>query len=600
LGFALAFPFTSTSQTISGFETFGDNQFQTPITFFPSLRNQEKYQLRYDVSHASGRHAPKFGINFIHEPVLGGAFASSPEDLTVFVEDPTYYAGLLQSNEAEGAAQFTADRTCQPVTIQTGSGSQVVQPTPNTACHSTPAGNGSFSQNVQRLALYAQDSWRPTPHLTLNYGLRYQTTFGLLEGSGRSQLQNPAFITLQALQVPLLNGAPQDDRKQVAPRLGITYSPGDIGRTVFRAGAGLFYNDLAQNGWGTALQAVNQPAGPCSLTGTSGNYQLVGSGCITGGSASTGNVIGSNYKTPYAVHITAGFQHAFNRHFMASADYTHEEGYHGYRAYGYTGGQNLLSPLFPPSDTTDQQNLVPSVNVFNSDSRSTYDALMLHVQANTNRFSVVANYTLSSAKTWGCVLGELFDYVNGVCNPLDPFGPGDYGPSGEDVTSRFVLGATLHAPGGIEVSTLAQAESARPFTITTADNSGRISVNGVGESLDEVRGTPYIQVDLRISRPFKLNDRVVVRPFAEFFNLFNRNNSGANYVTNISLLPVPPNQAQLGNITSLCLDPACSSVQPIASINQLRVPGGALGDFFGPGTTVGTPFAAQLGVRVSF
>src|SRR3984957_18343993 len=50
LGFALAFPFTSTSQTISGFETFGDNQFQTPITNFPVLRNQEKYQVRYDVS----------------------------------------------------------------------------------------------------------------------------------------------------------------------------------------------------------------------------------------------------------------------------------------------------------------------------------------------------------------------------------------------------------------------------------------------------------------------------------------------------------------------------------------------------------------------
>ena len=36
LGFAMAFPFSSTSQTISGFETYGDNQFVTPITAFPS------------------------------------------------------------------------------------------------------------------------------------------------------------------------------------------------------------------------------------------------------------------------------------------------------------------------------------------------------------------------------------------------------------------------------------------------------------------------------------------------------------------------------------------------------------------------------------
>ncbi len=74
LGFALAFPFSSTSLTVSGFETFGDNQFATPITFFPSERNQEKYQLRYDLAHVAGGHALKFGVDFIHEPVLSGAF----------------------------------------------------------------------------------------------------------------------------------------------------------------------------------------------------------------------------------------------------------------------------------------------------------------------------------------------------------------------------------------------------------------------------------------------------------------------------------------------------------------------------------------------
>ena len=57
----------------------------------------------------------------------------------------------------------------------------------------TPAGDGSFSQNVQRLALYAQDSWRVSRHLTVNYGLRYQTTFGLFDASGQSQAANPSF-----------------------------------------------------------------------------------------------------------------------------------------------------------------------------------------------------------------------------------------------------------------------------------------------------------------------------------------------------------------------------------------------------------------------
>src|SRR5579863_3533090 len=67
LGFALAFPFSSTALTVSGFETFGDNQFATPITFFPSERDQEKFQLRYDMTNARPRHAFKFGVNFVHE-----------------------------------------------------------------------------------------------------------------------------------------------------------------------------------------------------------------------------------------------------------------------------------------------------------------------------------------------------------------------------------------------------------------------------------------------------------------------------------------------------------------------------------------------------
>ena len=71
--------------------------------------------------------------------------------------------------------------------------------------------------------------------------------------------------------------------------------------------------------------------------------------------------------------------------------------------------------------------------------------LLLHLQGNALRLNLVGNYTLSKAQTWGCVLGELFDYVNGVCSPLNAFGPGDYGPSGEDDRQRFVLGGIWHS-----------------------------------------------------------------------------------------------------------------------------------------------------------
>ncbi|MFZ1917754.1 MAG: carboxypeptidase regulatory-like domain-containing protein [Terriglobales bacterium] len=590
LGFALQFPFSVSSLTVSGHETFGDNQFATPITLFPSLRNQDKYQFRYDLSHVAGSHALKFGVNFIHEPVLSGAFAGNAETLVTFPNDPTFY-----TSSPGNLAQF-------PIDLANGQ-------------TTTPAGDGSFSQNVQRLGLYAQDSWRVMPHLTVNYGLRYQTTFGLFQGSGRSLAENAAYVTLQALQIPLVPTVPHDYRKQIAPRLGIAYSPGGSEKTVIRAAFGMFYNDLAQNGWATAFQGVNNTnavAGTCALTGGPGTYALSGTGCLTGGNTAAGNLIGSNYKTPYAIHITGGVQHVFNQHWTVSADYAHEQGNHGYRGYAYTsddgkGNGNLFTPLIPTSDPnydTDQANVVPNLNLFNSDNRSSYNALMIVAQGNVaRRFNLIAHYTLSRAQTWGCFLGELFDYVNGVCDPLHPFAPGDYGPSGEDVTHRFVLAGTLHIPGGVELTTITQAESARPITLTTPVGT-RAVVNGNETTLDQFRGTPYVQSDLRVSRPIKFGERWRIDPFAEFFNLFNRNNPGANYVTDISALPNPVND--LSNATMICSVPAQSFALCPSAVNitnpqkQLLFPAGGLGDFFGPGTTVGIPFAAQLGVRVTF
>ncbi len=198
LGFAMHFPSASTALTISGFETFGDNQFATPITLFPDLRNQDKYQFRYDLSHVAGSHALKFGVDFIHEPVLGGAFASTAEQFITYPSNPD----LLRRQ----SVQFyfvppTAQCNPEPDPVLN----------PGITCAYTPAGDGSFSQNVQRLGLYAEDSWRVSHHLTVNYGLRYQTTWGLLIGSGRSQADNAAYHNAA--------GAADSDRAQRAARL---------------------------------------------------------------------------------------------------------------------------------------------------------------------------------------------------------------------------------------------------------------------------------------------------------------------------------------------------------------------------------------------
>ncbi len=367
---------------------------------------------------------------------------------------------------------------------------------------------------------------------------------------------------------------------------------------MIRAGFGMFYNDLAQNGWVTAFQAVNEVPAPASSLPIP---------AVCRGPRMEARARSSIPRTRLLMPFTpvAGVEHAFSSHWMASADWTHETGVHAYRRYQYQAGYTLFSPLFArilrrsskmsPTSPYSGQITGPGMTHFRS-----------ICKRNVSRFSLVVNYTLSKAQTWGCVLGELFDYVDGVCDPLHPFAKGNYGPSGEDVTHRLVLAGTFHIPGGFDLSVLSQAESARPFTLTTpVDVNGlgdslddRAVVNGVQTGLDQFRGTPYLQTDIRISRPFHVHEHWRLMPFLEIFNLFNRNNPGANYVTNLAALPTPVND--LTNATAFCLNADCSKTQPITSLNQLRVPAGALGDFFGPGTTVGIPFSAQIGIRLSF
>ena len=138
--------------------------------------------MRYDLSHVAGSHALKFGVDSIHEPDLSGAFASLPRDHPVFGQ-PRFHIDYPPGADCGGITS--------PLPFYDVAPASQCNPEPSAqsgiTCSYTPAGDGSFSQNVQRLAFYAEDSWRATHHLTVNYGLRYQTTWGLFEGSGRSR-----------------------------------------------------------------------------------------------------------------------------------------------------------------------------------------------------------------------------------------------------------------------------------------------------------------------------------------------------------------------------------------------------------------------------
>jgi hypothetical protein len=131
---------------------------------------------------------------------------------------------------------------------------------------------GEGSAQVERVRntgvyLFAQDSWKVKPNLTLNYGLRWELNTPITDIAhhvqtfrpGQTSSVYPCQDTLNTdctaqnpigLVFPGDTGIPpaltQTYYKAIAPRIGIAWSPGKSGKTSIRAGFGLFYNPVEQ------------------------------------------------------------------------------------------------------------------------------------------------------------------------------------------------------------------------------------------------------------------------------------------------------------------------------------------------------------------
>jgi len=135
-----------------------------------------------------------------------------------------------------------------------------------------PGSYGQGSAQVEHvrstgLYLFAQDSWKIKPNLTLNYGLRWELNTPITDVSKHVQTFRPGEVSQVypcqdtantdcssmspvGLVVPGDPGVPnaltQTYYKALAPRIGIAWSPGTSGKTSIRAGWGMFYNPIEQ------------------------------------------------------------------------------------------------------------------------------------------------------------------------------------------------------------------------------------------------------------------------------------------------------------------------------------------------------------------
>ena len=108
-------------------------------------------------------------------------------------------------------------------------------------------------------AFYAQDDWRLTPRLTLNYGLRWEAEFPRYEVDNRQSSFDPLAInpvsgTPGVVTFAGVNGAPRrafaTDLNNFGPRVGFAYQLTSSGRTVLRGGSGILYGTTISNSVG--------------------------------------------------------------------------------------------------------------------------------------------------------------------------------------------------------------------------------------------------------------------------------------------------------------------------------------------------------------
>jgi outer membrane receptor protein involved in Fe transport len=196
---------------------------------FPQGRSHKTYQVQESFSYASGRHALKGGVDVTHIVVHDGL--------------PLNQRGTIEYNFGGGytsLGNFVDDWTGQ---------------SPGSISKST--GNSNLDTSATIFAPYIEDTWRVKDNLALNLGLRYEYW-----GTLANVLPYPAMNIGFGFGVPaatdpttpgLFNAQQVADKRNFAPRIGLAYTPhwgrflfGD-GKTVLRAGYGIFYDGLFSN-----------------------------------------------------------------------------------------------------------------------------------------------------------------------------------------------------------------------------------------------------------------------------------------------------------------------------------------------------------------
>jgi hypothetical protein len=602
----------------------------------PQQTKERKFQFRDDVSWLTGKHALKFGVNYIHTELNGFFFFGANGYQIFFFDDP-----LVIKNNTNGLYPqgFATPGAVNEITFNTGAGDTSQPP-------------------FHQLALYVQDDFKVTPRLTLNLGLRWDANIKLLV----DQTNNRTMQILRQLNEPRAQAIAGDadalrrttsSYKEFQPRVGFAWDIYGTGQTVIRGGYGIFYDQVFQNLtlfakqqgnptiYQTVLDLVNSSVGvgqlatfrygidPLPAPVTINNTQLeVGA---------FGRINDPTLRDPYVQKWSIGVETKLGENYVLSSDYVHTLGLHENRVQNVNPViRSVCDPTFPGSNPTSAlcvrgattryfdkafvdaglgAGRLSQINMFGSTNRSLYDSWATTLRRRTRHAFFSVSYILSNSRGWGGQPTASYSGNSIAITPEKQFAPGEFGATRIDERHRIVASGLFELPWGFQIAPIVQFATARPYSLnsgTDIDGDGRSTVDRVcagfdartllqaalagaipagaralgctqtsvnsqrtgfvvnGTSIEERSGR-FFNVDTRVTKTFPIGERVKVKAYINFFNLFNRENLSFG------------DRLGLSNL---------SSTGTFAQPSSLYGPG------FGP--PVGLPFTVQIGGRVEF
>ena len=240
-GGGLPLPFPGAQVRVSSYRA-GPNPLAPQATF------QSNKQFKYDGSRLMGTHILRYGAGF--NRILGGGFAN------FFGLGPSIRSTTSASRQAKAATGPFPGGSSNPLnypisSIVIGNGQGFFTESPE-------FGYAAGGQYDSRFQWYLGDTWKIRPNLTLNYGVRYVRDTGRTNSdlapvpcsainAANFTPPPPCSGNLLDLFGQKVGGQVRQDNNNFAPTLGITWDPSGNGKTVFRAGGGLYYENAIFN-----------------------------------------------------------------------------------------------------------------------------------------------------------------------------------------------------------------------------------------------------------------------------------------------------------------------------------------------------------------